>query len=73
MPFSKRWGEYLFPCVPGDHLVQVSVKYLTEDVGHAAIEVAVSAGEVVRIKYQSPPMMSLFLMSRQGSIRTSDT
>jgi hypothetical protein len=73
MSHRMRWGEQFYPCAPGDHRVEVSVKYLTEDVGHASIDVSVSAGQVVRIKYQSPPMMSLFLMSREGSIGTMDT
>ncbi len=65
----ERWGEHFFPCEPGSHKVRVSFRYLWEHLGNATLDVQVNPGETVRINYQSPPMFSLFLTSRAGSIR----
>ena len=65
----ERWGEHFFPCEPGTHKVNVSFRYLWEYLGDASLDVQVDPGETVRVTYQSPPMFSLFLTSRSGSIQ----
>jgi hypothetical protein len=64
-----RWGEQFFPCEPGSHKVSMSFRYLWENLGDATLEVQVNPGETVRVNYKSPPMFSLFLTSRSGSIQ----
>ena len=71
--FRKRWGEHFFPCKPGDHTVHVSFRYLGEHLGDASIKVHVAPLQAVGVIYQSPPMIALFLTSREGSIRIADT
>jgi hypothetical protein len=47
----------------------VTFRYLWEHLGDATIDVKVQPDQTVRVNYQSPPMFSLFLTSRAGSIQ----
>lgn len=66
--FRGGWGERAYKCDYGPHEIEVSIRYMTEQIGHASTVVTVTPDQRVTVNYRSPSMFFLFLTSRRGSI-----
>jgi hypothetical protein len=54
---KRPWGTHAFEVAPGRHTVEVSYPWLfAPKCGKNSVEVNVSAGETVRVRYKAPPV-----------------
>ncbi|HEX8769199.1 MAG TPA: DUF2510 domain-containing protein, partial [Acidimicrobiales bacterium] len=58
--YELPWGKNTFPVHPGRHRVRVSFKYLLpSDAGANEIDVDVSSGQTVQVRYRAPWLVFL--------------
>lgn len=59
-----NWGTHSFDTSPGTHKLEVSFGYLGKQRGPAALDVPVTDGQLTRVSYSAP-----WLMTAPGKMR----